>query len=602
VIYDLHDLFGNYFKIKIMKKILYFILLLVVAVSCSPDEFNAPENLMAEDLSFTVTPGDDAFTYILTNTSTYNVPVIVKWDLGNGAKATGDVAEARYVLPGDFTIVMTVISKGGNTSISKEQVTTETDYSIFTDPKIVNLTGGVEAENGKIWVLDSLSNGHVGIGEFYANPYGWLSLGAVPNSKSASGMYDDKITFNVNGFVFKYENNGDSYVRGAYKDDTNYTNPVEVDSDFRVEYPSPSPGSFMFDFSDEGDFLTITSSDGKPLFPMWDCRAESGKYEIMEITENSLTLYFVGGEGFAQALTFIPEGYVKPTVTYSVGVESGEDNAYVVSLADVVIPAGNSVSGYTVDFGDGSAIEEVEDYTASIEHTYMRKGAYQVNVVVMSSAGDFAAVQTVAVAEHHPDYVEFILDEMVIYNNFLDVVLAPVLGQDCAVSTVDNPDRIYPNRSSKVAFYSKDSNPWANANMTLSAGFRFDLRLQSVFKLKVYGKSGDVVLLKLENTDKGGDAWQTGTELRYTIQTDNTWEVAEYDFVGADVQAGAEGWKWWSEPVSYDVTAEDVYNHDFYNVVRIMLNPDIRNDEVHEFYFDDLAGPHVEGVKSGRAN
>ncbi|BAX82599.1 PKD domain-containing protein [Labilibaculum antarcticum] len=578
-----------------MKKILYFILLLVVAVSCTPDEYSTPENLMAEDLSFTITPGDDAFTYVLTNTS--NVTAIVKWDLGNGVKKEGDEVQVSYPLPGDYTIIMTVITKGGSTSISKVQVTTETNYAIFTDPKIINLTGGTEALNGKTWVLDSLANGHVGIGPTYANPYEWLSLGAVPNSKSASGMYDDKITFNINGFLFKYDNNGDSYVRTAYKDDANYSNQLLVDSDYKVDYPAPAPGTFMFDFSDEGDFLSIVSSDGKPLFPMWDCRAVDGKYEIVEITENSLTLYFKGGEGFAQALTFIPEGYVKPTVTFSASVEAGTGpNVYVASLADVVIPAGNSVSGYTVDFGDGSAVMEEGDYTASIEHTYMRKGAYNVTVVVMSSAGDFTTSQIVDVAEHHPDYVEFILDEMVMYNDFSEVELAPVLGENCALNIVDNPDAIYPNRSSKVAFYSKENNEWANANLKLSAGFRFDLRLQSVFKLKVYGKAGDVVLLKLENTDRGGNAWQTGVELTYTIQADNTWEVVEYDFAGV----GA-GFDWTGDIFTGDVTTDDNFNHDFYNIIRIMLNPGVGSG-VHEFYFDELAGPHVEGVKSGRVN
>jgi hypothetical protein len=131
--------------------------------------------------------------------------------------------------------------------------------------------------------------------------------------------------------------------------------------------------------------------------------------------------------------------------------------------------------------------------------------------------------------------------------------------------------------------------------MKLPAGFRFDLRLQSVFKLKVYGKAGDEVLLKLENTDKA-EPWKTGTELKYTIQNDNTWEVMEFDFSGV-----AGGFDWTGEEYAPDVVASDVLNHDFYNVVRIMLNPG-NGDGTHEFYFDDLAGPHVEGVKSGRVN
>ena len=84
-----------------------------------------------------------------------------------------------------------------------------------------------------------------------------------------------------------------------------------------------------------------------------------------------------------------------------------------------------------------------------------------------------------------------------------EIQLSPVLGENCDVTVVDNPDRIYPNKGSKVFHYSKTDQAWANAYMKLPAGYRFDLRSRSTFKLMAYGKVGDEVLLKLENTDKG---------------------------------------------------------------------------------------------------
>ncbi|MCI0522785.1 MAG: hypothetical protein L0Y37_03930, partial [Bacteroidales bacterium] len=107
-----------------------------------------------------------------------------------------------------------------------------------------------------------------------------------------------------------------------------------------------------------------------------------------------------------------------------------------------------------------------------------------------------------------------------------------------------------------------------------------------------YGKAGDQILLKLENTDKGGNAWQTGTyDLIYTIKKDNTWEVAEYNFNGV----GA-GWDWTGDIYTTNIVADDRFNHDFYNVVRIMCNPG-NGSGTHSFYFDDLSGPHVEGIQ-----
>jgi len=207
--------------------------------------------------------------------------------------------------------------------------------------------------------------------------------------------------------------------------------------------------------------------------------------------------------------------------------------------------------------------------------------------------GEIVETASVTIEAHHPDYEEFILDMMVMYVDHSEIEISPLVGEDCTLEVVDNPDAIYPNKGQKVAFYSKTNMEWANANMKLPAGHRFDLRQQSTFRLMVYGKAGDVVLLKMENTDKGGAAWETGTELTYTIQQDNTWELAEYDFKGAS--SGFD----WLENLIPDVTDPDAaVSNDFYNIVRIMLNPGV-GEGTHEFYLDDLAGPHVEGLKSG---
>jgi hypothetical protein len=147
-----------------------------------------------------------------------------------------------------------------------------------------------------------------------------------------------------------------------------------------------------------------------------------------------------------------------------------------------------------------------------------------------------------------------------------------------------------------VAKYSKTNNQWANANLLLPSGYRFDIRSISVFKMMVYGKAGDVVLLKLENTDWGGNAWMSGVELTYTIKNDNTWEVAGYDFAGV-ANNGSAG-----DVFTNDVTdPAAVVSHDFYNVIRIMLNAG-NGDGTHEFYLDELSGPHVEGIKSAKIN
>ncbi len=576
------------------------LVVLLMLVSCDPNEFDKSDLEFssaptAEEMSFTMTQGDDVYHYNLENETQLSGINTIKWNFGNGGTGEGNSVTAYFPLPGTYEVSLTITAADGSFGVKTLTVEqTETDYAFLDSPVLTMISGGVSLLEGKTWVVDSLETAHYGLGPVGGNWTEWWA--ATPLQKTGGGAYDDEFTFKLVDFVFDYANNGTSYVLAFRLDDPNYSNPVPVDgdADSRVEF-TPTVANWALNERDGVNYISLSSD--KPSFFGIDFGAVNNEYRIESVTEYNMTLSCIGGDGNRWYTTLVLKGYVKPTVTYSVSVEAGTGpNAYVVSLADVVIPAGNSVSGYTVDFGDGSVVMEEGDYTASIEHTYMRKGAYNVKVVVMSSAGDFTASQIVDIAEHHPDYVEFILDEMVMYNDFSEIELAPVLGENCAVNIVDNPDAIYPNRSSKVAFYSKENNEWANANLKLSAGFRFDLRLQSAFKLKVYGKAGDAVLLKLENTDRGGNAWQTGVELTYTIQADDTWEVVEYDFAGV----GA-GFDWTGDIFTGDVTTDDNFNHDFYNIIRIMLNPGVGTG-VHEFYFDELAGPHVEGIKSGRLN
>jgi hypothetical protein len=315
------------------------------------------------------------------------------------------------------------------------------------------------------------------------------------------------------------------------------------------------------------------------------------------LEENLLELVATGDDGNAWHYQLIPQGYVKPTVTFDVNVVTTANvNEYAVSLKNIVIPDGLSITKLAVDFGDGT-VKEGADYQAVVSNTYMRAAPYSLKVTVTTSNETIVKTQTVQVAANHPSYVPFLLDMMVTYNDFSEVAMAPVNGQDCAVSIVDNPSKVYPNKSSKVAFYSKTNQDWANAYMQLAPGYRFDLRLQHIFKVMVYGKAGQKILLKLENTDRGGNAWQTGTaDLIYTIQKDDTWEAATFDFSGVSA-----GWNWTGDIYTSNIVTDSNFNHGFYNVIRIMCNPD---NEVgtHSFYFDDLSGPHVEGLKSAQIN
>lgn len=579
-------------RMNYIHKLVGLAALILVMFACTPemdDSIDIGQAPTADQLDFTITKGTTDFKFVLANTS--KIIGIPSWDLGNGSKSTETAPVANYALPGTYTVTMTLVTRGGTTSISKTITQTKTDYSIFNDPKFINLSGGTSASAGKTWVLDSLAQGHLGVGPAGSPGLEWWSAGPLAK-KGVKVLYDDEINFKITGFAATLINHGKSYVKDFRKGNAAYSNPKQDDTDYAVDF-TPAPGTWFIETKDGKSYLTLAGS--KPMFPIFDVGAVNGSYQILNLEANLLEMVAIGGDGNAWHYRLIPKGYVKPKVTFEVAVTPTANlNEYSVKLSNVVVPSGLAISNIKVDFGDGT-VKEGTSAAAAFTNTYMRKAPYNMVVTVTTSNDVLVKSQTIDVAANHPSYVPFLLDLMVTYNDFSEVSMAPVAGEDCSVKTVTNPSMIYPNKSGKVAFYSKTNKEWANAFMKLAPGYRFDLRLQHIFKIMVYGKAGDKILMKLENTDRGGNAWQTGTaDLIYTIKKNNTWEVAEYNFAGVSA-----GWDWTGDIFTSDVTTSSKFNQGFYNVVRIMCNPGV-GAGTHEFYFDDLAGPHVEGLKSAR--
>lgn len=562
--------------------------LLFVMFACEPQMGDKPDIGAApsdDQLDFTINPGTTDFQFVITNTST--VTGIASWDFGNGSKSSKAEAIATYPLPGTYTVTMTLVTKGGTAHKSKTVTQTKTDYSIFTDPQFIFLSGGVAVPGGKTWALDSLAQGHLGVGPAGTNGLQWWSASPLAKSR-VKVLYDDLLNFKVVGFSATYTNHGKSYVKDFRKADPAYSNPTQNDVDYMVDF-TPAPGTWFIEKIGNKSYLTLKSA--KPLFPIFDVGAVDGKYEILKLEENLLELLATGSDGNAWHYQLIPQGYVKPTITFTQNAIIGTDNDVACSITAYSIPTGQSVTNVKWNFGDGSAEVTTATKDDVVHHTFMRAGTYTVTAKVNTSLGELTKTKTVVLASNNSAYVPFLLNMMVVYNDFSENKTFPVAGQDCSVTIVDNPSVVYPNKSTKVAYYTKTNNQYANAFMKLNPGYRFDLRLQHIFKVLVYGKAGDVILLKLENTDKGGNAWQTGTyDVKYTIQQSNKWEVAEFNFSGV----GA-GWSWTGDINTSDIVTDTRFNNNFYNVIRIMCNPGNGNG-TFSFYFDDLSGPHVEGI------
>jgi PKD repeat protein len=580
-----------------MKKLTYILFTaatVLIIGSCKPTEIQTPDvgtAPNASELQITVTPGADAFHFVIENTS--SITGIATWDLGNGNTANGNKVTAYYPVPDTYAIKLTLYTKGGNASVTQEVTTTETDWTYFSDPVITLLTGGIEAVNGKTWVMDSLISGHMGVGPSLQDSYSWWAAG--PLAKSQKGLYDDEFNLKLTGFAVTYDNKGVSYVKDYRKDDPAYSNPRQNDSDYMVDYPGLHTGTWSFLTRDGQNYLKISSAT--PVYPCFDTGAKDGEYLILNISENHLELACIGSDGNAWHYLLIPKGYVLPAISFDATfAPTGNPNEYEFSVTNLSIPAGMSVTKVVWNFGDGNVIEGT-DPNQPVVNTFMQKGTYTVSVELTGSDGKtYSKDLTVVVEQNHPDYVEYLLDAMVMYNDFGETILSEAgldaSGGEATLDVVDNPDPSrYPNRSKHCAYFTKTNNDYANVYIQLPLGYRFDLTKQTTFKCLVYGTAGQEVLLKLENTDKGANAWQTGCELRDTIQKSNTWEIMEFNFKGAWA-----GWDWTGDIFTSDITTDNRFNQGFYNIVRIMYQP-ANHDGTFNVYIDDIAGPHVPGLK-----
>ncbi|MBL4561920.1 MAG: PKD domain-containing protein [Labilibaculum sp.] len=259
-----------------MKKILYFILLLVVAVSCSPDEYSTPENLMAEQVDWGYSATDITNEYTLYN----NTPGVSSiWDLGNGVTQKGNTVTARYTFAGTYTIKLTIISQGGVT-ILEDQITTDQDNPAFLSGFPYDQLIG---DGERVWAVDGYSKGAFGLGPTLANPTEWHA--DANGARLGKGLYDDRFIFKItaSGLTLTQETNGDVYANGGWAADLgSIDGHQESDGD---DFVMPHTGG-DFVCVVAGDVLSVTGGGFLGYY------AGTSEYHILTLTEDLLEVAF----------------------------------------------------------------------------------------------------------------------------------------------------------------------------------------------------------------------------------------------------------------------------------------------------------------------
>lgn len=292
-----------------MKKLIYNLFLsltiLFMSSGCNEEEYALGVAPGAEDAAFSYAVSEENDNII--NFSNNTKGFIKNWSFGNGTSAKGDNVTGTFPIKGTYEVTLVVYSEGGSASSTQTIEIAETDPTLLDIPAYNFLTGGAEAVEGKTWVVDKYTAGHLGIGPTTGTWPEWYA--AQPNEKDGTGLYDDEITFKLENFEFDYEANGSIYANAGYGAEFPNATQEENGADFIVPYTAPANLTWNM----------VEVSDGK-----WELKINGGHlgyytgaspvYEVLSLSENELYVRSVQGgvPGNVWYQRFIPKGYTPP--------------------------------------------------------------------------------------------------------------------------------------------------------------------------------------------------------------------------------------------------------------------------------------------------
>jgi PKD repeat protein len=285
---------------KIIYSIIWILILQVFTIACKDDEPVLSDPPADTEAMFTVTP--TATNPNIIKVSTEATTFLVQWDLGNGQKSSEREVVVTYPLKGSYEVSLTVFNAGGSLTTKQTVVIAQTDFSLFTASQMT-LAGG-DSEEGKTWVVDSQTPGHMGVGPIGGTwPEYWS---APPNIKSGCGLYDDEYSFSLYGYKMTWDTKGDAYVHNKQKD--KFPGAVVCKDDYQAPVPSSSNVTWSIAKNGNKEYLTITNGSFLGLY------TGVSQYEIISFSPNLIYLKYTDSAdaGLAWYLRLIPKGYVPP--------------------------------------------------------------------------------------------------------------------------------------------------------------------------------------------------------------------------------------------------------------------------------------------------
>ena len=472
------------------------LLLLVLVAACSPQEMDdyalgGMTTITGDQISFTQTPSAESDNVItFTNTSQVDGLHTLVWNLGNGSSARSNAVTAAYPFAGEYTVTLTIYTPDGSSS-SKSVVVTiaEDDYSLVDTPVYRNLTGGPGDADGKTWVLDQYNNFAAEVSAATGfNIKGHMGLG--PQGSYSQEWWgagpNEKSSWKLYGMKFTFIQNGVQLL-------------IETQGEgYGRKASTASVGGFNVS-SVDGDDATFPYDGGAYNFSI----DEGGEFPAITLSGNAFMGYYCGTQTYE--IIYQTEEVMALRVNNTV---ESQDWVFVYCLEELNISEPPLVK-------EPKAIPLTENFE-----------------------GD--------------SFLSFMQEDM-----------GTVSG------VVDNPLPLPINTSEKVYRYWKSAGFYSNLSFT-APDYKFDLTTQNKIKVKVFipsfndytteypvagpwitnSKLLPQLAVKLQNSEMGGNAWETQTEIVKADLEMNKWLELEFDFSSvADrtdydkivIQFGAEG-------------------------------------------------------------
>jgi hypothetical protein len=207
-----------------------------------------------------------------------------------GINKTGSEFTQRVLWAGTYNLTVNVMNPGGMSDTANFTFTvSQTDPTVCENEIFSLLTGGCNAEGGKVWRIDGSVAGHIGCGgETEASNNWW----APAPFELDPALYDDDLIFFLNSSqTIILDNKGASLMNEStaslFPDGDSSTSFVTT------HYTPSTEASWNVETKDNETWLILNNAF--PAYSVNPGAMESGKYKIVELTETRMHIVFLPG-------------------------------------------------------------------------------------------------------------------------------------------------------------------------------------------------------------------------------------------------------------------------------------------------------------------